>query len=817
MKKKQEAAKKQNKVAKNKAAEKSGLSFQEKKQLRDLKKALAGTDKDTKTPDTAQKTITFEKMYKDGICKVNDKHYTKMVEFYDINYDLLEIEDQGTILEEYSKLINYFDPSIKFQLFLFNRQVSAKELAAQLNIALQGDAFDDIREEYSQMLKKQAAKGTNGIIKSKYIIFGVDALNVKDARATLMNIEKDVIRNLNGMGTNAHSLDGKERLRVLHEYFNQGALEPFRFSFKELSESGKSVKDYVAPPGFDFRFPNRFRSGKMYGCVHYLDIIAPRFNDELLKRLLDIDDNLTVTMHMQTMDPVKAIKMLKGALTNIQKMKIEEQKKAVRSGYDMDILPTDIITYEKDTLELLDDLNSSNQKIIKMTFLITCFGKTKKDLEAITQRVSGIIQQANCNLRPLQYLQEQGLMASAPIGCNETGIERVLTTKSTAILVPFCTQELFMPAPAIYYGLNALSNNMIMADRKKLRTPNGVILGTPGSGKSFSAKREILSCFLMTRDDVVICDPEGEYFPLVQALNGQVVRLATNSKDYLNPMDIQISHKDDKEALKLKSDFLITLCDLIAGGKDGLENDEKGIIDECIRHIYDKYFDNPIPENMPLLEDLYDALLAHKNPKAERIANSLVLYVHGSQNYFNHRTNVDSQNRIMCFDIRDLGNQLKELGMLIVQDAVWNRVSMNRERKIATRYYCDEFHLLLREKQTAIYSVEIWKRFRKWGGIPTGLTQNVGDFLRSEEIEGILGNSDFVYLLNQNAKDQNILADKLGLSAKQLQHVTNSDPGSGLILFDNVVIPFVDKYPTDTKTYRIMNTKPEESVKQGEA
>lgn len=358
------------------------------------------------------------------------------------------------------------------------------------------------------------------------------------------------------------------------------------------------------------------------------------------------------------------------------------------------------------------------------------------------------------------------------------------------------------------------------------KTPNGVILGTPGSGKSFSAKREILSCYLQTRDDILICDPEGEYFALVGALKGQVVKLATNSKDFLNPMDIQLSHKGDKEALKLKSDFIITLCDLIAGGKDGLENDEKGIIDECIRQIYDKYFEDPVPENMPLLEDLYNALIeyepsrvredmrAEAKQKAVRIANSLVLYVHGSQNYFNHRTNVDSQNRIMCYDIRDLGNQLKELGMLIVQDAVWNRVSQNRERKIATRYYCDEFHLLLREKQTATYSVEIWKRFRKWGGIPTGLTQKVGDFLRSEEIEGILGNSDFVYLLNQNAKDQAILADKLGLSEKQLAHVTNSEPGSGLILFDNVVIPFIDKYPTDTKTYKIMSTRLEESVKQ---
>ena len=827
MKKKQKAEAEKQKPGKNRQTpEKAGLTLSEKKRLAELRRALAGNSKEQAKPDTAQKTITFKKMYRDGICQVADSYYTKMVEFYDINYDLLEVEDQADILEEYSKLINYFDPSIKFQLFLFNRQVSEQALAEQFDISLQGDAFDDIRDEYTQMLKHQSAKGNNGIIKSKYLIFGVESTGYREAKSKLSNIEKDVVHNLNNIGTNARGLDGKERLRILHEYFNQGTMEPFRFSFKELSESGKSVKDYIAPPGFDFRYPSRFKSGSIYGSVSYLDMIAPKFTDEMVKKLLDIDDNLTLTMHMQTIDPVEAIKMIKRALTDIQKMKIEEQKKAVRSGYDMDILPTDIVTYEKDTLELLDDLNTSNQKLIKMTFLITCYGRTKRELENLTQRVSGIIQQANCNLRCLQYLQEQGLMASAPIGCNDTGIERNLTTKSAAVLVPFCTQELFMPAPAIYYGLNALSNNMIMADRKRLRTPNGVILGTPGSGKSFSAKREILSRFLITRDDIIICDPEGEYFPLVQALHGQVVRLATSSKDFLNPMDIQLSHKGDKEALKLKSDFLITLCDLIAGGKNGLENDEKGIIDTCIKHIYDRYFDEPKPENMPILEDLYNALLKYEpkdvapemqreaKQKAVRIANSLVLYVHGSQNYFNHRTNVDAQNRIMCFDIRDLGNQLKELGMLIVQDAVWNRVSQNRERKVATRYYCDEFHMLLKEKQTAIYSVEIWKRFRKWGGIPTGLTQNVGDFLKSEEIEGILGNSDFVYLLNQNAKDQQILADKLGLSEKQLMHVTNSEPGSGLILFDNVVIPFVDKYPTNTKTYAIMNTKLEESVRE---
>ena len=568
----------------------------------------------------------------------------------------------------------------------------------------------------------------------------------------------------------------------------------------------------MAPSGFDFRFPTRYKTGNMFGTIMYMDFMASNLTDQLLRDLLKLNDDMAVSMHMQTIDPLEAIKMVKANLSNVQKMKIDEQKKAVRSGYDMDILPQDILTYEKDLIDLLKDINTSNQKLINMTFLINCFAKSKRELENLKQRVTGIVQQSGNNVRCLQYLQEQGLMATAPIGINETGIVRSITTKDTAVLFPFNTQELFMSGPSLYYGLNQLSNNMIMADRKKLRTPNGVILGTPGSGKSFSAKREILGCFLMTRDDVIICDPEGEYFPLVNALNGQVIKLATNSTHYLNPMDIHVNGISDSETLRLKSDFLISLCDLIAGEKMGLTADEKGIIDQCIENVYDVFLKNPKPENMPILEDLYNELIRHSNPKAQRIANCLYIYVHGTQNYFNHRTNVDSSNRIICFDIKELGSQLKKIGMMIVQDAVWNRVSANRERRIATRYYCDEFHLLIRDKQTATYNVEIWKRFRKWGGIPTALTQNVSDFLRSPEIEGILGNSDFVYLLNQSKEDQRILADKLHLSDEQLKYVTNSEQGSGLIKFDSIVIPFIDKYPTDTKTYAIMTTKPEESI-----
>ena len=404
-------------------------------------------------------------------------------------------------------------------------------------------------------------------------------------------------------------------------------------------------------------------------------------------------------------------------------------------------------------------------------------------------------------------------MSSLPLANNLIEIQRGMTTSSTAIFVPFTTQELFQAGnESLYYGLNALSNNLIMVDRKKLKNPNGLILGTPGSGKSFSAKREIANAFLVTDDDVIISDPESEYSPLVERFGGQVIKISPTSSQFINPMDINMNYSDDDNPVALKADFILSLCELIVGGKEGLQPIEKTVIDRCIHKIYQKYFENPAPENMPLLEDLYNALLEQEESEAKHVATALEIYVHGSLNVFNHRTNVDITNRLVCYDIKDLGKQLKKIGMLVVQDQVWGRVTENRSAGKSTRYYMDEMHLLLRDEQTAAYTVEIWKRFRKWGGIPTGITQNVKDLLASKEVENIFENSDFVYMLNQAVGDRQILAKQLNISPHQLSYVTHSGEGEGLLFYGNVILPFVDRFPTDLELYRLLTTKLNEVV-----
>ena len=754
-------------------------------------------------------------MWPDGVCRVTGNFYTKTIQFQDINYQLSQNEDKSAIFDAWCDFLNYFDSSIRFQFSFLNLTASMESFEQSIFIPPQNDAFDSIRAEYAEMLQNQLAKGNNGLTKTKFLTFGIEADSIKTAKPRLERIENDILNNFKRLGVSAAVLNGLERLRLMHDIFHMDDQSRFQFSWDWLAPSGLSTKDFIAPSSFEFKEGRTFRMGKKFGAVSFLQILAPELNDRMLADFLDMESSLIATMHIQSVDQVAAIKTVKRKITDLDKMKIEEQKKAVRAGYDMDIIPSDLATYGTEAKNLLKELQSRNERMFLMTFLLVNTADTKQQLDNNVFQASSIAQKYNCQLVRLDYLQEEGLMSSLPLGFNQVEIQRSLTTSSTAIFIPFTTQELFQSGgEALYYGLNALSSNLIMVDRKKLKNPNGLILGTPGSGKSFSAKREITNAFLITGDDIAICDPEGEYFPLVQRLGGQVIRISPTSSDYINPMDINLNYSDDENPLSLKADFILSLCELVVGSRDGLQPVEKTVIDRCVRLIYQPYLNDPCSENIPILGDLYEALLEQDEKEAHHIATALEIYVSGSLNVFNHRTNVDVNNRIVCYDIKELGKQLKKLGMLIVQDQVWGRVTANRAAGKSTRYYMDEFHLLLKEEQTAAYSVEIWKRFRKWGGIPTGITQNVKDLLSSREVENIFENSDFVYMLNQAGGDRQILAKQLNISPHQLSYVTHSGEGEGLLFYGNVILPFIDRFPKDTELYAVMTTKPNEIKKE---
>ncbi len=793
----------------SKKANNNNLSKEQQKQINSAVAKAKGDKKQM----SAQDSIPFQRMFKDGICRVTDNFYSKTVKFLDINYQLNNNEDKNAIFDAWCDFLNYFDSSVKFQLSFMNMTGAKETYSENISIPVRGDMFDGIAIEYQTFLRDQLAKGNNGLIKTKFLTFGIEAESLKIAKPRLERIESDILTNFKKMGVVAESINGYERLKLMHGMFHLDEKIPFRFSWDDLVPSGLSVKDYIAPSSFEFKTGSTFGIGKKVGALSFLQILAPELNDRLLADFLDMETNLIVSMHIQSVDQVNAIKTVKRKITDLQKMKIEEQKKAVRSGYDMDIIPSDLATYNNEATKLLQDLQSRNERMFLLTFIVMNVENTKQHLDNTVFQAGSIAQKYNCQLTRLDFQQEQGLMSCLPLGYNQIEIQRGLTTSSVAIFIPFTTQELFQTSKeALYCGLNALSNNLIMVDRKWLKNPNGLILGTPGSGKSFSAKREISNVFFVTDDDIIICDPESEYGALVERLDGQVIKISPTSDDYINPMDLNLNYSDDENPLTLKSDFILSLCELIIAGKDGLQPVEKTIIDRCVRQVYRNYLLDPVPENMPILEDLYNELRKQEEKEAQCIATALEIYVTGSLNVFNHRTNVDIRSRVVSYDIKELGKQLKKIGMLIVQDQVWNRVTVNREAHKSTRYYIDEMHLLLKEEQTAAYTVEIWKRFRKWGGIPTGITQNVKDLLSSREIENIFENSDYIYMLNQASGDRQILARQLNISPHQLSYVTQSGEGEGLIFYGSTILPFTDRFPKDTELYKIMTTKPQEKA-----
>ena len=766
---------------------------------------------------SAQKTIPYHRMLPDGVCQLPGGLFTKTVAYEDINYSVASTEDQSAIFNGWSAFLNYFDSSIPFQLTFINRRAQAVG-RYKINIPPAHDDFDSIRGEFSDMLKGQIARSNNGIDRAKYITIGVPADTVEVARPRLERVEADVLGNFKRLGVQAVPLDGKERLAVLYGQTHPGPQrEPFRFSWRDVAERGLGTKEAIAPfDGFDFSSARTFRVGHYWGAASYLQILASEMSDRLLRDILELDAELTVTMHVQTVDQTKAIKTIKGKVSDIDKMKVEEQKKAIRAGYDPDILPPDLATFSKDAADLLADLQSRNERMLLLTFTVVNLAPTKERLENDVFTVGGIAQKYNCAMKRLDYQQEQAYVSSLVLGRNEVPIQRGMTTSSTAIFVPFITRELRMGGQSLYYGSNALSHNVIMADRKKLKSANGLYLGSTGSGKSFAAKRELINVFLATKDRIIVVDPMGEYAPLVRRLGGQVIDISPDSPNHINPMDIQIGLNGEDSPLSMKADFLLSLCELVVGGKDGLQPIEKTVIDRCVRQVYRELSLGIGDGKMPLLQDLLAELRKQSEAEAQRVATALELYCTGSLNLFNYQTNVDLNARVVCIVLKGMGENLRKIAMHVTNEFVSATVNSNFTEGISTWCYFDEFHILLRDPLTASYFVAVWKMLRKKGCVPSALTQNVKDLLASREIEAILDNTDFMILLSQAQSDRAILAQKLGISEHQLSYITHSNSGEGLLFYGSVTIPFVDRFPKG-EIYDLLTTRPEDLKDEAQA
>ncbi len=766
---------------------------------------------------SAQKTIPYHRMLPDGVCQLPGGLFTKTLAYEDINYSVASTEDQSAIFNGWSAFLNYFDSSIPFQLTFINRRAQAVG-RYKINIPPAHDDFDSIRGEFSDMLKGQIARSNNGIDRAKYITIGVPADTLESARPRLERVEADVLGNFKRLGVQAVPLDGKERLAVLYGQTHPGPQrEPFRFSWRDVAERGLGTKEAIAPfDGFDFGSARTFRVGHYWGAASYLQILASEMSDRLLRDILELDAELTVTMHVQTVDQTKAIKTIKGKVSDIDKMKVEEQKKAIRAGYDPDILPPDLATFSKDAADLLADLQSRNERMLLLTFTVVNLAPTKERLENDVFTVGGIAQKYNCAMKRLDYQQEQAYVSSLVLGRNEVPIQRGMTTSSTAIFVPFITRELRMGGQSLYYGSNALSHNVIMADRKKLKSANGLYLGSTGSGKSFAAKRELINVFLATKDRIIVVDPMGEYAPLVRRLGGQVIDISPDSPNHINPMDIQMGLNGEDSPLSMKADFLLSLCELVVGGKDGLQPIEKTVIDRCVRQVYRDLTLGIGDGKMPLLQDLLAELRKQSEAEAQRVATALELYCTGSLNLFNYQTNVDLNARVVCIVLKGMGENLRKIAMHVTNEFVSATVNSNFTEGISTWCYFDEFHILLRDPLTASYFVAVWKMLRKKGCVPSALTQNVKDLLASREIEAILDNTDFMILLSQAQSDRAILAQKLGISEHQLSYITHSNSGEGLLFYGSVTIPFVDRFPKG-EIYDLLTTRPEDLKDEAQA
>lgn len=794
---------------------------------KELEKAVKKAKIKGEIPESAQDTIPYRVPYEDGIFESAAGYYTQTIAFEDITYQLLDNDPKNVLFERWCTLINYFNPDIHFQFNYGNMEMDKDVYAKDFVIPLQEDAHNIVRKEYSDMLIRQFAKGTNNLKKERYLTYGIYAKDYKNARLKLAKISKQLEKYLHKFNSRCHVLTGYERLELLFRIFHPASKEKLMWNWDMPVKTGLSSKDFIAPSSFSFKSgpdlnaTRYFRVGDRVGAVSYLQVFASDMEDRIIADVMNLGSNVWISIHSDAMSRKEALDYAKGNVTDIQAMVITNQKNAVRSGFDMDLLPPELETYKDAGDKLYRDIQRKNEQMYHTTITVVQTAATRKELEENIFELNGILSAYQCRMERLDNRQEQGYMSALPLGNNTIEVKRTFTTTDMAIFIPFTTKELYTNKGQ-YYGVNSLSNNVIVENRKRLVNPNGLVFGMPGFGKTFFIKREILDMFLRTKDDRLTIDPEGEYGMLYKLLGGQVIKIALNSKIHINPMEINLSARNemdrDYDPIAAKCNFVVSMCELILGNNAVLSKKEAAVIDTACKNIYNRFAQDPVPENMPILEDLYNELRSMPGEMKQiglDLSVALSRYVSGSLSYFNHRSNIDINARLVCFDLKEMDANQRDLTMLIIQDTIWSRVTKNREQGKWTWVDIDEFHLLLRSPITAAYSVEIWKRFRKWGGLPTGITQNIKDLFRSPEIQNILDTTNFIAMLNQAGDDARLLAEHLDLSEEEEAYIKSGEPGKGLLWIEQAKIPFEDEFPKNTICYRVMTTKPGEALRVG--
>ena len=769
-------------------------------------RTLFKQDKESyKVPKSVQDYIPIQKMWDDGIFKVGNR-YTKTFRFDDINYAVASREDKEAMFLEYSELLNSLDSGVTTKITINNHCRNRADFERSVLIPFKEDGLDIYRKEYNDMLLDKAT-GANSITQEKYITISVHKKDIAEARNYFNRIGSELSSHFSKLGSVCADIDGVERLRILHDFYRAGEETDFNFDVKESAKLGHDFKDYICPDSME-RTDNYIKLGDKYARVLFLKDFASYIKDSMVTELTDLNRNMMFSIDVIPIPTDEAVREVENRLLGVETNITNWQRRQNSNNNFSAVVPYDMELQRKESKEFLDDLTTRDQRMMFATITMVHMADTKEQLDNDTEELQSIARKHLCQLAVLKFQQTDGLNTVLPIGARKIDALRTLTTESLAVFIPFKVQEILHDG-GIYYGQNSISNNMIVANRSFLLNGNSFILGVPGSGKSFTGKNEIVNLMLAGDADIIVIDPEREYSRLVEAMGGATIKISATSNNHINAMDMNSEYGDGANPVTLKSEFILSLCEQLIGANN-LGPMQKSIIDRCTATVYRDYQQSGYTGKVPTLKDFRAELLKQSEPEAKEIALAIELFTDGSLNTFAKETNVDVDNRLICYDILDLGKQLLPIGMLVVLDNILNRITANRAKGKHTFIFIDEIYLLFQHEYSANFLFTLWKRVRKYGAYCTGITQNVDDLLQSHTARTMLANSEFLIMLNQASTDRLRLAELVNISDMQMSYITNVEAGRGLMKVGSALVPFFNKFPKHTKLYKLMTTKPGE-------